>query len=149
MTHHDPTGGDPMRGPSAVELTEQETTREQITKRLTNIDRALGNITTGQNRLTQVMAGLLTLTIGVAITFGILFKGAAEHRTELQRAIIELERVVVEQDITRGVALCPLFRILTSLESPAGRERYPFGPDAYDRDVSQLRLGYTSLECAR
>lgn len=126
----------------------QETTAA-IDERLGAIDRSLEVIRNNNTDLWWIirwLAGLsaaaVLLAIATAITFGILFSGARDHRYQLERSI-------AEQDVTKTRALCPLFRILTSFESPQGRASYPFGPEAYDRDMGQLRAGHSSLECHR
>ena len=116
------------------------TTVDTQTKQLKALQTSQDGLRSFSRWLAALYALDILLIIASVATFAVIISNAAEDRRQL-RAII------TEQTQTRDVALCPLFRILSSLASPAARDRYPFGPEAYDKDTAELRLGYLTLNC--
>jgi hypothetical protein len=98
---------------------------------------ALAEAQRSQRWINALLAGLYTLDIalilGSIITFVFVIGGLREQ-----------DQILAE---TRSEVLCPLFRIMTALDSPAARAMYQHGPEAYDRDMSEIRNGYIILKC--
>lgn len=80
-----------------------------------------------------ILAASLALDLLLTIGAGLLY---SQLRTEQDRI-----------DVVQEQALCPLYDLLISSESQAGRDRYPRGAAAYDQAFVTLRQSASALQC--
>jgi hypothetical protein len=59
----------------------------------------------------------------------------------------QLEAQHQQDTVLRHDALCPLYSLLIGFYNPASRDKFPQGPDAYDRGFTVLRNGASALNC--
>lgn len=102
--------------------------------------------TRGERGLRLTILGLaldVVLSIVVLIMGGLLYASNADVKET--QAKLEAQN---EQAITlRHDALCPLYSLFLGFYSPAAREKFPQGPEAYDHGFDVLRKGARALRC--
>lgn len=85
------------------------------------------------------LAGLiLDLVLSSAVVFGLVAQSETDET---------LRDEIARQAQIRTNALCPLYALLIDSRSAAGRDRYPQGPEAYDRAFADLDAAYQVIAC--
>lgn len=116
---------------------------QTLAEQTAELTRAVAGLDARANRsgrvlLLAVLGVVLDLVLSVVVVATLL----AQHSTDT-----ELQTEIDRQAQIREDSLCPLYRLISQSQSPAGRDRYPQGPDAYDAAFVKLNAAFAVLSC--
>jgi hypothetical protein len=90
-------------------------------------------------RLVKALAVSIALDIALSIGLAVGF-AKIDNNSD---AIAESQRVSQEE------ALCPVWQAFLDSKSQEAKDRYPKGPEAYEKVFDDIRHGYDVLGCAQ